>query len=112
MRGFCQVCTSPRTTSSAASGVPGHFSLESRGAERGRGRACGKTLLRIRLSGEAFGSNLTAQFVEQRFGVLQVGGIEALGKPVVDYCEHRTRLVALASLSQQLCETHGGAQFV
>ncbi len=32
---------------------------------------------------------LPAQFVEQRLGVLQVGGVEALGDPVVDFGERR-----------------------
>src|SRR5215472_779002 len=30
----------------------------------------------------------------QRFGVLQVGGVELLREPVVDFSEHRARLVA------------------
>jgi hypothetical protein len=41
---------------------------------------------------------LRSQFVEQRVGVLQVGGVEAFGEPVVDLGEHRARLVALALL--------------
>ena len=39
------------------------------------------------------------QLVEQRLGVLQVGGVEALGEPVVDFGEHRARFVALALLA-------------
>ena len=35
-----------------------------------------------------------AQLVEQRFGVLQVGGVEALGEPAIDFREHRARFVA------------------
>jgi hypothetical protein len=42
---------------------------------------------------------LLAEFVEQRVGVLQVGDVEALGEPVVDFGEHRARLIALACLS-------------
>ena len=34
------------------------------------------------------------QFIEQRFSVLQVGGVEALGEPAVDVGEHRARFVA------------------
>ena len=33
----------------------------------------------------------SAKFVQQRLGVLQVGGVEALGEPVVDVREHRAR---------------------
>ena len=32
-----------------------------------------------------FAFALVAQLVEQRLGVLQVGGVEALGEPVVDF---------------------------
>src|SRR5208337_502601 len=32
---------------------------------------------------------LCAQLVEQRLRVLQIGGVEALGEPVVDVCDHR-----------------------
>jgi hypothetical protein len=39
---------------------------------------------------------LLAQFVEQRLGVLQVGGVETLGELLVDFSEHRTRLLAAA----------------
>src|SRR5215469_13283973 len=35
---------------------------------------------------------LYAQLVEQGLGILQVGGIKALGEPVVDLSEHRARL--------------------
>ena len=45
---------------------------------------------------------LLAQFVEQRLGVFQVGGLEALGEPVVDVGENRARLVALP------CSREGG----
>ena len=40
-----------------------------------------------------------AQLVEQRFGVLQVWGVEALGEPVVDLGEHRGSLVAAISIA-------------
>ena len=32
---------------------------------------------------------LPAQFIEQRLGFFQVGGVEALGEPVVNLCDHR-----------------------
>ena len=47
-----------------------------------------------------FALALAAQLVQQRLGVLQVGGVEALGEPVVDLGEHSGGLVALASLRQ------------
>jgi len=37
---------------------------------------------------------LPSQFVEQRVGLLQVGGIEAFGEPVVDLGEHRASVLA------------------
>jgi hypothetical protein len=37
-------------------------------------------------------------YVEEDFGVDEVGGIEAFGEPVVDVREHRARLIALALL--------------
>src|SRR5271155_4828991 len=52
-----------------------------------------------------------AQLVEQRLGVLQVGGVEAFGEPVVDVGEHRARLVALALLREQPREARRSAQF-
>ena len=41
-------------------------------------------------------SGRIAQLLEQRLGVLQVGGVEALGEPTVYVSEHRPRLVAMA----------------
>jgi hypothetical protein len=37
---------------------------------------------------------------KQRLGVFQVGGVKALGEPVVDFGEYRARLLALALLSK------------
>src|SRR6516225_6240762 len=37
---------------------------------------------------------LYAQLIEQRLGIFQIGGIEALSQPVVDFTEHHARLVA------------------
>ena len=39
---------------------------------------------------------LRAQLLEQRLGVLQIGGVEAFGEPAVDLGEHRARFVAEA----------------
>jgi len=36
------------------------------------------------------------ELVQQRLRVLQVGGFEAFGEPVVDHSEHRARLLAAA----------------
>src|SRR6516165_5024598 len=43
---------------------------------------------------------LRRQLVEQRLGVLQVGGVEALGEPVVDLRKHRACLVTTALRSE------------
>src|SRR5215469_6685040 len=54
---------------------------------------------------------LTAQLVEQRLGVLEVGGVEAFGEPVVDFGEHHTRFVAAIGVAQEPRERCGCAQF-
>src|SRR6266851_3093517 len=53
---------------------------------------------------------VTVELVEEGLGVLQVGGIEALGEPVVDVGEHRARLVAMVLPREQPSETHRRAQ--
>ena len=53
---------------------------------------------------------LTAQFVEQRLGLFQIGGIETFGEPVVDLGEHRVRLATTSFAVEQVCEAHRGAQ--
>ena len=40
------------------------------------------------------------QLVEQHLGVLQVGGVEALGEPVVDLGERRARFLATIGIPQ------------
>ena len=45
--------------------------------------------------------DLQAQFFEQCLGILQIGGVEALGKPVEDLSEHRARLLATALLCEE-----------
>jgi hypothetical protein len=37
--------------------------------------------------------DLLTQLLQQRLGILQVGGVEALGEPSIDLGEHRTRLI-------------------
>ena len=51
-----------------------------------------------------------AQLAEQRLGVLQVGGVEALGEPVVNVGEHHARFVAASSVAQQSREASSCAQ--
>src|ERR1035437_5439111 len=54
---------------------------------------------------------LSTQFVEQGFGVLQVGGVEALGEPVVDLGEHCARLAAAILTLEKAGEARRCAQF-
>jgi hypothetical protein len=55
---------------------------------------------------------LAGQFVEECFGILQVGGVEAFSEPVVDVGEHRARFGALILHREQPRETDRRAQFV
>ena len=57
------------------------------------------------------GERLFAQLFEQCLGILQVGSVEALGEPVVDFGEHRARLVTIALRRAQTREAHRRAQF-
>src|SRR5262249_61061718 len=56
------------------------------------------------------GSRRAAQLVEQCPGLLQVGGVETLGEPVVDAAERRARFVAATGAAQQAREASGCAQ--
>ena len=53
---------------------------------------------------------LGPQLGQQSFGLLQVGGVKALGEPAVDRRQQRARFVPLALLLPQATEAHGGAQ--
>src|SRR5208283_3310970 len=53
----------------------------------------------------------SAELVEQGLGVLEVGGVEAFGKPVVDFGEHRAGFIATSGIAQQPGKTRGRAQF-
>ena len=44
--------------------------------------------------------SLVTQLVEDGFGLPEVGGVEAFGKPVVKFREHRARLIATAAIAQ------------
>src|SRR6516164_186192 len=51
------------------------------------------------------------QFLEQRLGVFQVGGVEALGEPAVNRRQQIARLGPPALFAPQPSEIAGGAQF-
>jgi hypothetical protein len=57
------------------------------------------------------GNRRLGQFVEQRLGVLEVGGVEALGEPAVDRREQITGFGAAILVAAESGEAHGGAQF-
>jgi hypothetical protein len=52
---------------------------------------------------------LCSRLVEQHLGVPQIGSIEALGEPAIDFGEHRARLVAEALFCKQPREASGRA---
>ena len=52
---------------------------------------------------------LLTQLLQQRLGVFQVGGVEALGEPVVDFRKHAAGLVAAIGVAQQTSEADDGA---
>src|ERR1700730_17603287 len=58
-----------------------------------------------------WGNRRLGQFVEQRLGLLQVGGVEAFGEPAEDGGEEGDRLLRPALLPAQAGEAHRGAQF-
>jgi hypothetical protein len=49
---------------------------------------------------------LSGQFVEQRLGVLEVGGLETFGKPAVDFSKQLTGFFSLALLLPQPAQAH------
>ena len=51
------------------------------------------------------------QFGEERLGVFQIGGVEALGKPAIERGEQRVRFAAAALFTPQPGEAGGCAQF-
>src|SRR6266851_6919089 len=53
---------------------------------------------------------LRAQFIKQRLRVLQIDGVETLGEPAVDFCEHCARVVTMALLCEEPREAHRRAQ--
>src|SRR5208283_3806414 len=57
------------------------------------------------------GNRRLSQFVEQRLGLFEVGGVEAFGEPAEDRGEQGGRLLRPALLAAQAGEAHPGAQF-
>jgi hypothetical protein len=49
------------------------------------------------------------QFVEQRLGVFQIGGVETLGEPAIDPRQEVAGFGAPALLAPQPGDAHGGA---
>jgi hypothetical protein len=48
--------------------------------------------------------DLRGELVEQRLGVLQVGGVEALGERIVNVGEYHDRFVTTVGIAEQSCE--------
>ena len=57
-------------------------------------------LVKTRSARESYRQRLLAKLLEQRLGVFQISGVEALGEPVVDVGELRVRFVAFALLGE------------
>src|ERR1700720_793522 len=53
----------------------------------------------------------SAEFVEQRLCIFEVGGVEAFGEPAVDRREEVAGFGAPTLVSAEPGEAHGGAQF-
>ena len=68
---------------------------KSKSQERGQGSHSNQKFKSRRLQAKG----LAVQLVEERFGILQVGGIKAFGEPAVDLCEHCTCLRAAEGIA-------------
>jgi hypothetical protein len=55
--------------------------------------------------------SLCGQFFQQRLGVFQIGSIEPLGEPPIDFSQHRARLATTPHPGEQPREAHRRAQF-
>jgi hypothetical protein len=84
-----------------ADGVKLHF------PRSGKGLAQPFKILRSNVRG----IRLFAELIEQRFGLDEVGGVEAFGEPVVDFREHRARFFAAIGTVQHSRERGRRAQF-
>ena len=60
--------------------------------------------------GGVYSARLCPEFLQQRLGLLQVGGVESLGEPAIDWRQQPTGLGALALLLPQTSEAHGRSQ--
>jgi hypothetical protein len=49
--------------------------------------------------------------VEQRFGLLEVGGVQAFGKPVIDLGQQVPCFFAFTLLLPESAQAHGGVEF-
>src|SRR5574341_765167 len=52
----------------------------------------------------------SGEFVEQRFGLYQIGAVEAFDEPAVDFREHRASFFSLALPAPQPAQAHRRAQ--
>jgi hypothetical protein len=68
------------------------------------------TLQWPRAAGCSHESTLSGELVQQRLGVLQVGGVGALGEPEVDWSEEVMGLSAPPLAAPQPRQAHRGAQ--
>jgi hypothetical protein len=55
-------------------------------------------------------AKLSAQFLQQRLGLLQVGGVKALGEPAIDRRQQLVGFATFALLLPESGQAHGGAQ--
>ena len=53
---------------------------------------------------------MSRQCIQQRFGVLEIGGVKALGKPGVDLGQQVVRLLPFPLLLPEPTQTHGSPQ--
>ena len=67
-------------------------------------RTIGELVLCHRKAAQAFG--LTTQFIQERFRVFHICGVEALIEPVVDSSENGSRLVTTSVIAEQSGEAH------
>ena len=87
-----------RMGSTACGGIPARKPPPEQGL--GAGYWCLVSPAGVRTASACRELDLRAQLVEQSFRVLQIGGVEAFGEPVVDFGEHRARIAALALLRE------------
>src|SRR6516225_9504348 len=57
------------------------------------------------------GSVLLSELVEQRLRLFEIGGVETLSEPAVDWGKNVAGFCVMALFAVQPCQAHGGAQF-